>query len=203
MGNNGPDQGQTLAAADRWRTDGTKCELAMLIEVRGGRSRYFSVPQSPIYCSLSSPPLLCSSAPAPPPPPGRTQQAVRLGLLCESTDCSCPCTSARCVCGWRAGKGEDGESKRGLGGRLLEATDIATKDNKMLKEEVLSNTAWSSTTIMRTDSLKMVLVMYGSTDWCSSAPSTCPSSPSCRACRVGGDRRGHRHGDASDGGRHF
>ena len=82
LGNNGPDQGQTLAAADRWRTDGTERELAMLIEVRGGRSRYFSVPQSPIGCSLSSPPLLCSSAPAPPPPPGRTQQAVRLGLLC-------------------------------------------------------------------------------------------------------------------------
>jgi len=59
LGNNGPDQGQTLAAADRWRTDGTERELAMLIEVRGGRSRYFSVPQSPIYCSLSSPPLLC------------------------------------------------------------------------------------------------------------------------------------------------
>ena len=39
MGNNGPDQGQTLAAADRWRTDGTERELAMLIEVRGGRSR--------------------------------------------------------------------------------------------------------------------------------------------------------------------
>ena len=130
MGNNGPDQGQTLAAADRWRTDGTERELAMLIEVRGGRSWRFLAPQSPIGCSLSSPPLLCSSAPAPPPPPGRTQQAVRLGLLCESTDCSCPCTSARCVCGWRAGKGEDGESKWGLAGRLLEATDIATKDNK-------------------------------------------------------------------------
>ena len=43
LGNNGPDQGQTLAAADRWRMDGTERELAMLIEVRGGRSRYFSV----------------------------------------------------------------------------------------------------------------------------------------------------------------
>ena len=82
LGNNGPDQGQTLAAADRWRTDGTERELAMLIEVRGGASWRFSAPQSPIGCSLSSPPLLCSSAPAPPPPPGRTQQAVRLGLLC-------------------------------------------------------------------------------------------------------------------------
>jgi hypothetical protein len=69
LGNNGPDQGQTLAAADRWRTDGTERELAMLIEVRGGRSRYFSVPQSPIYCSLSSPPLLCLEAPSPPPRP--------------------------------------------------------------------------------------------------------------------------------------
>ena len=59
LGNNGPDQGQTLAAADRWRTDGTERELAMLIEVRGGRSRYFSVPQSPIYCSENvEPPLV-------------------------------------------------------------------------------------------------------------------------------------------------
>jgi hypothetical protein len=41
LGNNGPDQGQTLAAADRWRTDGTERELAMLIEVRGGRSWRF------------------------------------------------------------------------------------------------------------------------------------------------------------------
>jgi hypothetical protein len=75
-------------------------------------------------------------------PRPRRAQAVQSGLPCESTDCSCPCTSARCVCGWRAGKGEDGESKWGLAGRLLEATDIATKDNKILKEEVLSNTAF-------------------------------------------------------------
>jgi hypothetical protein len=47
-GDNGPDQGQTLAAADRWRTDGTERELAMLIEVRGGASWRFSAPQSPI-----------------------------------------------------------------------------------------------------------------------------------------------------------
>ena len=47
-GDNGPDQGQTLAAADCWRTDGTKRELAMLIEVRGGASWRFSAPQSPI-----------------------------------------------------------------------------------------------------------------------------------------------------------
>ncbi len=30
---------------------------------------------------------------------------------------------------WRAGRGEGGESKRDLGGRLLEATDIATTHN--------------------------------------------------------------------------
>ena len=33
-------------------------------------------------------------------------------LLCGSTDCSCSRTSARCVCGWRAGKGEGG-ARRG------------------------------------------------------------------------------------------
>ena len=55
------------------------------------------------------------------------------------------------------------------------------RTTSILKEEVLSNTAWSSTRILRTDSLEMFLAMYSSTDWCSSALSTCPSG---RACRV-------------------
>jgi hypothetical protein len=58
-GDNGPDQGQTLAAADRWRTNETQRELGMLVEVRGGASWRFSAPQSPICCSLSPPALLC------------------------------------------------------------------------------------------------------------------------------------------------
>ena len=48
---NGPDQGQALAAADSWRADGTQREPEMRIEVRGGASRCFSAPQGPICCS--------------------------------------------------------------------------------------------------------------------------------------------------------
>jgi len=42
---------------------------------------------------------------------------------------------------WKCG---DGESKQGRDGRLLEATDIATTDDKMPTEEVLNNTGWTS-----------------------------------------------------------
>ena len=48
-----------------------------------------------------------AASPAPPRAAGRS-----IRLLCGSTDCSCPRTSARCVCGWRAGKGEGG-ARRG------------------------------------------------------------------------------------------
>ena len=55
---NDPDQGQPLAAAGDWRTDGTQRELEMLIEVRGAVSRRFSAPQGPIRFSPVQPPLL-------------------------------------------------------------------------------------------------------------------------------------------------
>ena len=59
---NGPDQGQALAAADSWRADGTQREPEMRIEVRGGASRCFSAPQGPICCSPVQPPLACLSS---------------------------------------------------------------------------------------------------------------------------------------------
>ena len=55
---NGPDQGQPLAAAGDWRTDGAQREPEMLIEVRGAVSRCFSAPQGPIRFSPVQPPLL-------------------------------------------------------------------------------------------------------------------------------------------------
>ena len=68
-------------------------------------------------------------------------------------------------------EGKRGESKRGLGGRLFEGTEIATMADKMLMEEAPSNAGWTSTGIMQTEALEMFLAMYGSTDRCSSAPS--------------------------------
>ena len=43
-GDNGPDQGQLMAAACNRRSGGTQHEAAMLIEVRGGASRRFVAP---------------------------------------------------------------------------------------------------------------------------------------------------------------
>ena len=42
---------------------------------------------------------------------------------------------------WKRG---DGGDELGRGGRLLEATNIATTEDKMLMEEVLGNTCWTS-----------------------------------------------------------
>ena len=53
-GDNGPDQGQLMAAAGNRRSGETQREPAMLIEVRGATSRRFSAPQRPIRCPLTS-----------------------------------------------------------------------------------------------------------------------------------------------------
>ena len=44
-GDNGPDQGQALAAADSWRADGTQREPEMRVGVWVGAIRCFSAPQ--------------------------------------------------------------------------------------------------------------------------------------------------------------
>ena len=72
----------------------------------------------------------------------------------------------------RRWKCEDGGVEQGPDGRLLEATDIATKDDKMPTEEVLINTACCSTRVLQTEDLELFLMMYGSTDRCSLAPSS-------------------------------
>ena len=58
-------------------------------------------------------------------------------------------------------RARDGESKWALRVALLEAIDISSMDDKMLMEELLNNTAWSSTRVLQTDSSEMFLVMYG------------------------------------------
>ena len=49
---------------------------------------------------------------------------------------------------------------------LLEQAISAT-DDKMLMEEMLNDTSWCSTGVLRTESLQMFRKMYGSTDRCS------------------------------------
>ena len=73
---------------------------------RGRAGRRHAAPRCALRPSLPSS-FHCSSSPTPPRAAGRS-----IRLLCGSTDCSCPRTSARCVCGWRAGKGEGG-ARRG------------------------------------------------------------------------------------------
>ena len=69
-------------------------------------------------------------------------------------------------------EGKRGESKRGLGGRLFEGTEIATMADKMMMDEAPSNAGWTSTgVLLQMEALEMFLAMYGSTDRCSSAPS--------------------------------
>ena len=53
--------------------------------------------------------------------------------------------SAACVCGWCTGKGEERVGERGYRGRPFEVIEIATTENKMLKEKVPNNIGWTST----------------------------------------------------------
>ena len=148
-------------------------------------------------------PRALSAPPTPPPRPLLRAAGRSIRPLRGSADFSCPhtadCVLLACV---QVGDG-DGGGEQGRDGRLLEAIEITTTDDMNLMEELLNTTTWSRTWILQTDALLVFLVTCGSTDWCSSAPSPGTSSPSCRACCVGRDRRAHRHGDASDGDRHF
>ena len=61
--------------------------------------------------------------------------------------------SAACVCGWFAGKGGERGCERGRGGRLLEVIEIATMEDKMLREKELSDIGWTSTADFQTELL--------------------------------------------------
>ena len=65
----------------------------------------------------------------------------------------CP-AAARCVVlAVRRTRGGDRRGARGRGGRLFELIEIATSEDKMLMEEVLSNIGWTSTAVFQTDVL--------------------------------------------------
>ena len=150
LGNDGPDQGQLLAAAGGWRHDGSQREPAMLIEVRGGASRWFSAPQGPICFSPRVHSLALQLLAAARSAPCCVQQAIRSGPLRGRVACLFPRTCRCVVLAVRRVKGGDGGSDHGLGVRLLEATDSATMDDKMLMEEAPSNAGWTSTGFMHT-----------------------------------------------------
>ena len=79
---------------------------------------------------------------------------------------------ARCLvlAARRLGGGGRGD-KGSCGGRLFEATEIATMDDEMLMEETLDRTSWTSTQVLHMEAFDVSLPMYGSTARCSSAPS--------------------------------
>ena len=123
----------------------------MLIEARGGASRCFSAPQSPICCSLSvtlsqtlDDARRCSA-----PPTRAARRSNR--LLCVLTVCLCTCMGSCLVAAVCRSKGGDGRGERGRGGRLFEVTEIATTDDKMLMEEMVNNITWTSTGARQTD----------------------------------------------------
>ena len=59
-------------------------------------------------------------------------------------------------------KGGDGRVEQGRGGRLFEATDIATTDDKLLMEEVLNNITWKSTGAGQADTFPNFLAVCDS-----------------------------------------
>ena len=168
---NGPDQGQPLAAAGTWRADETQREPEMRIGVRGGAIRCFSAPHHPIGFSPAASAVTARARRCPPSPAPAQQQAVRSGRCADLLSVCLPARLA--VLFWLfAGQGADRGGERGRGGRLLEITEItATMEDKMLMEKVLNNTCRTCTAAIQMESLDMFLSMYGSTDRCSSAPS--------------------------------
>ena len=118
-----------------------------------------------ICFSPSPPPLsLLERATARLPPPRRAQQAVRSGRCAVQPSICLPARLA--VLFWLfAGQGADRGGERGRGGRLLEITEIATVEDKMLIKEVLINTGWTSA---ETEQTRMLLNRPSICD------STCP-----------------------------
>ena len=113
--------------------------------------------------SPSPPPLsLLERAAASLPPPRRAQQAVRSGRCADLLSVCLPARLA--VLFWLfAGQGADRGGERGRGGRLLEITEIATMEDKMLIKEVLSNTSGTSAEAEQTFMLLNRPAICGST----------------------------------------
>ena len=104
-----------------------------------------------------------------PPPPRAARRLIR--LLRALTVCLCPVMSGCLVLAARRLGGGGRGGKGSCDGRLFEATEIATMDDKMLMEKTLDKTGRTSTRVLHTQPSEMSLLMYGSTARCSSAPS--------------------------------
>ena len=84
---------------------------------------------------------------------------VSVHLECLSIPLHARGVCLRVVC--RQGRRE--RLRRGRGGRLLEAIDIATMEDKMLKEKVLGDIGWTSAGDFQTDLLAVHPAVCGST----------------------------------------
>ena len=154
-----------MAAAGTWRADETQREPEMRIGVRGGAIRCFSAPQ-PRSASLRAASAVTARARRCPPSPAPARAAGRsIRPLCGSAVCLST-RAARCVVlAVRRSRGGPAGGERGRGGRLLEITEIATMEDKMLIKEVLINTGWTSA---ETEQTRMLLNRPSICD------STCP-----------------------------
>ena len=150
---NGPDQGQALAAADSWRADGTQREPEMRIEVRGSAIRCFSAPHRQICSSpVQPPPLFLHATTTSAAPPRAACRSIR--LLCGSADRLSTHAGSRVILAVRRWKRGDGGGEQGHDGRLLEAIEIATMEDKDLVEEALNNNIWTSSGARQTNLLE-------------------------------------------------
>ena len=107
------------------------------------RAGAFQRPKARSAALPSSLRLRASGTPAPPPRPPPRAACRSIRLLCGSADRLSTREGSCVIWAVRRWKRGDGGGEFGRDGRLLEATDIATTEDKMLMEEVLVNNCWT------------------------------------------------------------
>ena len=95
------------------------------------------------------------------PPPRAAGRSIR--LLCVLTAYLPTCAGSCVVAAVRRWKGADGGGERGRAGRLFEATEIATTDDRMLMDKALNSIVWTSAGARQTDHLLNFLAVCDST----------------------------------------
>ena len=118
------------------------------------KARSASLPSS-LHHSSSTPP-----APPPRPPPRAACHSIR--LLCVYADRLSTQVGSCVVLAGRRWRGGDEGGAQGRAGRLREAIEIATMEDKILMEEVLNNTGWTSADVERVFLLRIRPAMCGS-----------------------------------------
>ena len=95
------------------------------------------------------------------PPPRAACRSIR--LLCVLTIYLRTRAGSCVVAAVRRWKGADGGGERGRAGRLFEATEIATTDDRMLMDKALNSIVWTSAGARQTDHLLNFLAVCDST----------------------------------------